>query len=162
MELPPVSNWFSVILFSCCFIGVPVVLFIGWIISGVMSNRRQESKDAQNKELRKRGVTASAVVISARKGMGRSPSGEKEILVHYEVDVQPENGPQFRQSFKHWRADRGYTAVAGQLVSEQGRKIWVTYDPNNPAQMIFEHYDEKHENIVKQQELDARGKDFKG
>ena len=149
MELPPLSNWFSVILFACCFIGIPAALFVGWLVSGVMSNRRGENKEAQNNALRKRGVTASAVIVSARKGMGRSVAGEKEIQVDYEVDVQPENGEKFRQSFKHWRADRGYTAVGGQLVSEQGRKILVTYDPNNPAQMIFEHYDEKHQGTAK-------------
>jgi hypothetical protein len=149
MGFPPLSNWVSVVLFACCFIGTPVVLLIGWLISGMMNNRHQESRDAQNNALRKRGVIASAVVISARKGVARSLSGQKEVLVDYEVDVQPENGIKFRQSFKHWREDRGYTAIAGQLVSEQGRKIWVTYDPSNPSDMIFEHYDEKHEDIVK-------------
>jgi hypothetical protein len=160
MNLPPLSNWFSLVLAGSCFIGIPALLFISWLISNVVDNRMQEKREAQNNALRKRGVTALAVVVSARKGMARSPFGRKEIRIDYEVDVQPERGTPFRQSFQYWTERRGYTAIAGQLVGEQGRKIWVTYDPNDSSQMIFEHDDKEHEKIVKEKEVDARRAEF--
>lgn len=160
MDFPPVANWFSVILLVVCFVGVPVISFIGWILSGMMDNKRQEKKEVHNNALRARGVTAPATVASARTFMSRSPTGRKEIRIDYEVDVQPEGGASFRQSFQHWEERRGYTTIAGQLVGEQGRKIWVTYDPQDPSQMIFEHDDKEHETILKEQELEARRRDF--
>lgn len=160
MDFPPVTNWFSVILLVICFVGVPAISFIGWILSGNMDNKRQEKKEAQNNALRKRGVTAPATVVSARTIMSRSPAGRKEIRIDYEVDVQPEGRTPFRQSFQHWEERRGYTAIAGQLVGEQGRRIWVSYDPNDPSQMIFEHDDKEHEAILKERELESRRLDF--
>jgi hypothetical protein len=153
-------NWFSVALGAICFIGIPALSFVGWIISGVMDNKQIEKRNAENEALRKRGVTAPAVVAFARTHMSRSPYGRKEIRIDYEVDVQPEGRTPFRQAFKHWSERRGYTAVAGQLVGEAGRKIWVTYDPNDPSQMIFEYYDEERGKIIEQQELDDRRREF--
>jgi hypothetical protein len=48
----------------------------------------------------------------------------------------------------------------GQLVGEAGKKIWVTYDPNDPSQMIFEHDDQEHEQIASEQELNERRAKF--
>lgn len=153
-------NWFSVSLGVICFIGVPVLLFIGWVISGTLDNKQQEKRGAEDDTLRKRGVTASAVVVSARKGMERSPFGRKEMRIDYEIEVQPEGGAPFSQSFQYWTERRGYTAIAGQLVGEAGRKIWVTYDPHDPSQMIFEYYDEERKKIVEQQDLEKRRFEF--
>jgi hypothetical protein len=92
--------------------------------------------------------------------MERSLFGRKERRIDYEVDVLPEGRAPFKQSFQHWTERRGYTAIMGQLVGEAGKKIWVTYDPNNPSQMIFEHYDQEHGQIVSEQELNARRAEF--
>lgn len=153
-------NWFSIVLGAFCFIGIPVLLFIGWIVSGMLDNRRQDRKSAELATLRDRGVLAPAVVVSARDGMDRNVFGRKERQIKYEVDVMPEGRAAFRQSFVHWTEKRGYTAIAGQLVGEAGRKIWVTYDPNDPNQIVFEHYDEEHAKIVEQQDLENRRREF--
>lgn len=156
MDFPSFPGMFATILGGVCVVGVPLLLFIGWIISGVMDNKQQEKREAQNGALRKRGVTAPAIIVSARTVMARSSSGRKEIRIDYEVDVEPEARAPFRQSFQHWTERRNYTAIAGNIVGEQGKKIWVTYDPNHPSHMIFEHEDSEHEEIARQQDVDAR------
>ncbi len=160
MELPPLFNWFSIVLLSVCVIGIPVLLFVGWIISGVMDNRLNDKREAQNNALRKRGVTSPAVVVSARKNMSRSPFGRKEIRIDYEVDVQPQGQPSFRQSFQNWTTKTSFTAINNQLVDEVGRRIWVTYDPNDKKQMIFEYYDSEREKILAQKEWNSRRASF--
>lgn len=134
--------------------------FLGWIVSGMLDNRRQEKKRAEIEALRQRGVLAPAVVISARDGMERNVHGRKERQIKYDVDVLPEGRASFRQAFDHWTEKRGYTAVMGQLAGEAGRKIWVTYDPNDPSQMIFEYYDEERGKIIEQQDLENRRREF--
>jgi len=160
MDFTSDINWFSIILGGFVFIGIPLLTFVGWIISGMLDNKRQEKRRVANDGLRQRGVTAQAVVISARDGMERSIYGRKERQIKYEVDVMPEGRMSFRLSFDHWTEKRGFTAVMGQLVGEVGRKIWVTFDPNDPSQMIFEHYHEEHGRIVQQQELEKRRFEF--
>lgn len=154
------ANWFSIILGGVCFIGIPLLSFIGWLISGSMDNKRMEKRSAENAALRKRGVTAPAIVLSARSTMERSLFGRKERRIDYEVNVQPAGQAPFKHSFQHWTERRGYTAVKGQLVGEAGKKIWITYDPNNPSQMIFEHDDQEHERIISEQELNERRAEF--
>lgn len=153
-------NWFSVVLGAVCFIGIPVLSFIGWVVSGMLDNKRQEKKSADLAALREHGILAPAMVISARDGMDRNVLGRKERQIKYEVDVMPEGRAAFRQSFVHWTEKRGYTAIAGQLVGEAGRKIWVTYDPNEPSRIVFEHYDEEHAKLVEQQDLENRRREF--
>lgn len=160
MDLPVFQNWFSTALAVICFIGVPALGFLGWIVSGMLDNKRQEKKRAEIEAFRQRGVMAPAIVISARDGMERNVHGRKERQIKYEVDVLPEGRASFRQAFDHWTEKRGFTAVMGQLVGEAGRRIWVTYDPNDPGRMLFEHYDEEHGKIVGEQELDARRMEF--
>ncbi|MCB0103301.1 MAG: hypothetical protein H6635_07105 [Anaerolineales bacterium] len=139
---------------------VPLITVIGWLIWGKLDDKQIEKRDAYNEVLRGRGITAPAVVVSARHTVSRSPNGRKEMRIDYEVDVQPEGRVPFRQSFQHWTAQRNYATVLGQLVGEAGRKIWVTYDPNDPSQMIFEHYDEEHSKIIEQRDLDIRRREF--
>ena len=145
-------------IFSVCIF--PLFGIIGWVIWGMLDNKQIARKDAYNDALRKRGVTAPATVVSARHTVSRSPYGRKEMRIDYEVDVQPEGRTPFRQSFKHWTAQRNYATVLGQLVGEAGRKIWVTYDPNDPSQIIFEYYDEEREKLLAHQKLEARRLEF--
>lgn len=145
-------------IFSVCIF--PLFAFIGWAVWGMLDNKKIAKNNEYNESLRKRGVTAPATVVSARHTVSRSPNGRKEMRIDYEVDVQPEGRTPFRQSFNHWRAQRNYTTVRGQLVGEAGRKIWVTFDPNEPSQMIFEHYDEDHLKIIEQKDLEQRRLEF--
>ncbi|MBI3170382.1 MAG: DUF3592 domain-containing protein [Chloroflexi bacterium] len=155
------SNGFSSIIVWIC--GAGGCFFVGlaiWIVTAILGRRKETKQQTNNDELRKRGVTAPAVVVSARKGMERNLYETHELRIDYVVDVQPEGRPSFRQSFQYWSERRGFIAIAGELVGEAGRKIWVTYDPNNPSQMIFEHYEEEHQKIIGQQELEARRLEF--
>jgi hypothetical protein len=154
------ANWFSILLGGACFVGIPLISFIGWLISGNMDNKRMEKRSAEKEALRQRGIMAPAIVLSARSTMERSVFGRKERRIDYEVDVLPDGRAPFKQSFQHWTERRGYTAVMGQLVGEAGKKIWVTYDPNDPSQMIFEHDDQEHEQIASEQELNERRAKF--
>jgi hypothetical protein len=64
------------------------------------------------------------------------------------VDVQREGHGPFRTTFEDWIRERNYTYVNMQRVDIIGRKIWVTYDPNNVSDMFFEYYDEDREKIL--------------
>lgn len=154
MELSSLLNWFSSILSGSWWI--PAILFVGWLISQLIDNRLQAKKEAQINTLRKRGVIAPAVVVSAVKGTTRSPFGREEMKIIYEVDVQPEGNSAFRTTFKTWVTKRNYTAVFNRLIDEEGRKIWVTYDPNDTKQMIFEYYDSEREEILTKRALSDR------
>jgi hypothetical protein len=155
------SNGFSSIILWVCGTGGCVIVGLAvWIVTSIIGRRKQAAQQTNHDDLRKRGVTAPAVIVSARKGMERTLYEKHELRIDYVVDVQPEGRPPFRQSFQYWSERRGFTAIAGELVGEAGRKIWVTYDPNNPSQMIFEHYDEEHQKIIEQQELETRRLEF--
>jgi len=136
---------------GCCLVGVVI-----WLATSWLGLRKSAQKIMNNEDLRKRGMTAPAVIVSARKGLAQNT----RMRIDFIVDVQPEGKPSFRQSFQHWTERRGYSAVMNELTGEAGRKIWVTYDPNNPNEMIFEYYEEDHQKMLEKQELDARRLEF--
>jgi len=136
---------------GCFFVGLVI-----WLISLLIGGRKDAKHQVDSEALRMRGVTAPAIIVSARKGMERNLYEKQELRIDYVVDVQPEGKPVFRQSFQHWSERRGFTVVFGQLAGEAGRKIWVTYDPGDPSQMIFEYYDEERQKIVERRELESR------
>lgn len=121
------------------------------------ANRRQEREHAA---LRAGGVLAPAVVVRATTHGGRSSVDGEYLKIRYTADVYPHGAAPFRAEFVHWSPRRNHTAIMGELQGEAGRQIWVTYDPANPADMIFE-YDE-HERVARAREadLDARRSAF--
>jgi hypothetical protein len=117
------------------------------------ANRKQAERDA---DLRARGVLAPAVVVSARTHMSRSNVDGRYLRIDYTADVYPNGGAPFRAEFHHWSERRGHTATMGELHGEAGKHIWVTFDPANPADMIFEYDEEQRVARAREADLDAR------
>jgi hypothetical protein len=83
----------------------------------------------------------------------------------FEVEVQPEDQPAFRATFHDsLSVSQNEYFNSGDGSKNAGRKIWITYDPNNTSQMIFEHYDSDHEYILKRsafERLERRNKEIR-
>ena len=54
------------------------------------------------------------------------------------MDVHPPQAQPFRAEFDHWSQRRGYTAIMGEIQGEAGTHVWVTFDPADPSQMLYE------------------------
>lgn len=140
-------NWLQV---ACA--GCPIVLAISWwVISSVIDGRIRDQRAAHKNALRKRGVTAPAVIVSTRRNMFtlRPPgtaSNERKLI--FEVDVQRGGHSPFRTTFQDWVQEHNYTYINMQRMDIVGRKIWVTYDSNNPSDMVFEYFDEDREKVL--------------
>ncbi|HAP75059.1 MAG TPA: hypothetical protein DCR14_03160 [Acidimicrobiaceae bacterium] len=130
------------------------------IVGGLFAKRRRRNREQQVAEIRARGVTAPAVVVRATTHASRKSSDGHEIRVNYTVDVGAPNGQVFRAEFLHWEPRRSYTAVAGELQGDAGRHIWVTYDPAQPSDMIFEYDEAQRAVLTAEAELDARRSEF--
>lgn len=133
---------------AICVIGLIVLAVIGLNLYG--SRRRNQQDQARKDEIRKKGVMAPAVVISAKNGIMRGPkNGSQKMFIKYHVEVQPEGRPVFEAEFQDWVSiGLGPSSSLGYRKEDVGRKIWVTYDPNDTSQVIFEHYDSNHNYII--------------
>lgn len=147
MEFLSNVNWLQVLCFVC-----PAGLgLFGWVASSLIDERIRGRREARKAALRKRGVTAPAVIVSARRKqfafrVPGAPSNEHKLI--FEVDVQRESHGTFRATFEDWIREHNYTYINMQRVDILGRKIWVTYDPHNPSDMFFEYYDEDREKVL--------------
>lgn len=130
--------------------------FVSTVVRG-RANRKQARKEAA---LRKRGVLAPAVVVSAHTRAKRSSVDGEFIRIDYTVDVHPDGAEPFRAEFRHWSERRGYTAIRNEIVGEAGRHIWVTYDPDDPDDMIFEYHEEERVAIEREADLEFRRGQF--
>lgn len=140
-------NWTQVVCVGC----IPALAVTWWVISSIIDGRIRDQRAARKADLRKRGVTGPAVIVSARRNMFtlRPPgtaSNERKLI--FEVDVQPEERKSFRITFQDWIHEFNFTYVNMQRMDVVGRKIWVTYDPNNPSDMVFEYFDEDREKVL--------------
>ena len=111
------------------------------------------------------GVLAPAVIISANRvlswGSGSHRGPFPSHLIDFEADVMPADAPVFRTKFRNevhrnetYR--NSYTIIGDEVISEHGRKIWVTYDPKDPSRAYLDHYDEDHEFAMKEREINGR------
>lgn len=137
--------------FAGCFalpiVSVGVVLLAIWIIRSNKAdkNKRTQKRFEQLSALRKIGVTAPAVVLSAKNGLSSGPdSGSQETMITFQLEVQPEGRAAFQSTLQDWVPGRGYRYRA----DDAGRKIWVTYDLNDANNMMFEYYDEDRKHIL--------------
>lgn len=133
-----------------------IVGFFNWLASSLWGGRARRRKAREDASLRARGVIAPATVVSASTYQARSSDHGRQIKINYTVDVRPEHGAPFRTEFAHWSARRGYTAVAGKLVGEAGKQIWVTYDPENPTDMLYEYSEEDRQRGAIEWSIDER------
>jgi hypothetical protein len=136
-------------LLGCVAIPVLVVIVIVFVVLFLWMLKRNAQKFKQQRQaqitaLRKKGVTAPAVIRSARNGVAQGPDNDQRLQVTFDVEVQPEGGSVFQTSFTDWLEISQYEAfrAGAERPKDVGRKIWVTYDPNDVRQMMFEYYDE--------------------
>lgn len=145
--------------FAIPFIGVGIVLLAIWIFrkNTVDRKKRYQQRFEQLSALRKKGVTAPALVLSAKNGLSSGPdSGSQETMITFELEVQPEGRTAFQTTLKDWVPGRGYRYRADDV----GRKIWVTYDLNDTSQMMFEYYDEDRKHILGRADFDKLQKTY--
>lgn len=138
---------------------VIAVLLAIWIIrlNKADTKKRYQKRFEQLSALRKKGVTAPAVVLSAKNGLSSGPdSGSQETMITFELEVQPEGRSAFQTTFKDWVPGRGYRYRA----DDAGRRIWVTYDLNDKSQMMFEYYDEDRKHILGRADFDKLQKKY--
>jgi hypothetical protein len=116
-----------------------VILVSIWLTRSNMrtSDAFDQARQARLNELRKRGITAPAVVVTSRVG---GKDGHT-MQVKFEIDVQPEGLPAFSAAFQDWLNAGGNFTPNRDRPEDVGKKIWVTYDPANPSEMMFEYYD---------------------
>jgi hypothetical protein len=130
-----------------------------WIIRKNTADRkiRYQKRFEQLSALRKKGVTAPAAVLSAKNGVrSGSDSGSQETLITFQLEVQPEGRTAFQSTFRDWVPGRGYR----HRTDDVGRKIWVTYDPKDTSQMMFEHYDEDRKHALGRGDFDKMQKKY--
>lgn len=106
------------------------------------------NKQTGLKELRARGVTAPATVLSAKNGIVNTGGGTRLMHMTLEVEVKPEGRPKFVTTFKDWLPVGRPFVSWGDRPEEVGKKIWVTYNPNDVNEILFEHYDKDHKHYL--------------
>lgn len=123
-----------------------IVALLFWLQHQRRVFLRQQRKDLRN-EIGRSAVMAPAVVLSARNGIVKN----RRMWVTFTVEVQPEGRPAFQATFKDWvlLQKRGFVSW-GERHEEVGQKIWVTYNVNDPTEMILEHYDVDHRVLMGQ------------
>jgi hypothetical protein len=133
-----------------CF-AAPVILFlallaVGWIIYSqkTSAKKHQSERRIQLNDLRKRGITAPATVLSAKNGIVKEAGAERLMHMTLEVDVQPEGRSKFQATFKDWISVARPFVTWGDRPEEVGQKIWVTYNLNDINEIMFDHYDKNH------------------
>jgi hypothetical protein len=151
----------SVVAVLCCFV-LPIVGFIVWSFVAPTPDNilnwmfwksvKQESDDEKEyrNDLIRRGVTAPARILSLR-GLGHTQKldgGPYKARVEYEVEVMPEGQPAFRSVLQHWLPMRDKHDTGWAIEEEQHKKIWVTYDPNNPSDIVYSHNETNHEQVL--------------
>jgi hypothetical protein len=150
-EFIPIKERFVELLslFACFAVPVLVVIVVVIVVLLIWFGKRNAKKFNQERQeqlvaLRKTGSTAPAVILSAQNGVALGPKENQRLQVTFEVEVHPDGGPAFQATFKDWLEISQYGGfVAGaSRPQDVGRKIWVTYDPNDTSRMMFEYYDE--------------------
>lgn len=151
-------------------VGVAICLVVpGFILAAVLmflKIKKNLQAQSDTRELFLTGVTDPAVVISAKNtaftggGKNRASTG---VTVTYEVEVQPASWTPFKAKVDVSLPIREED-VLGERPGETGRKIWVTYDPNDQSRIAFDHYDSNHEFAMRRkafEKLDKRDKEIR-
>ena len=130
-----------------CF-ATPVILLLallvgGWIIYSQMTGAKKYQSQRQTKlsDLRKRGITAPATILSAKNGIVKTHGSDRLMHMTLEVEVQPDGRSKFQTTFKDWLPVGRMFVSWGDRPEEVGNKIWVTYNLNDVTEMLFEYHD---------------------
>lgn len=173
-------SWQAILVYALVFL-VALIYFVPSLledIQGYLVSRQERQSSAneinkmiddisKNKEIifLDGGVLAPAVIVSANRvlswGSGSHRGPFPSHLVDFEADVMPADSPAFRTKFRNevHRSEtyrNSYAIVGNEMISEHGRKIWVTYDPKDPSRAYLDHYDDDHETAMKEREINGR------
>lgn len=158
MDFP--TSTIGVISVLCCFVAPivgPIVWWffaptpdniLNWIFWRSVKSERGEEKKYRN-DLMQRGVTVPAKVLSIR-ALGhrqKLSGGPYKALVEYDVEVMPEGQPSFQARFQYWLPLSWKNGTGEAIRQEREGNIWVTYDPNDPSQIIYDHNDKDHAQV---------------
>jgi len=135
---------------------IPLGFLLAFVVIFLVIRKNKKSNVNRN-DLRLNGITERAIVISARNNYatGTRSSGATQANVTFAVEVQPVNQPPFLAKFTELlpiSADERF--MWGERPGEAGKKVWVSYDPNNKSRMILDHYDDNHEWAMKRREFE--------
>ncbi len=160
MEFP--ISAIGIVSVLCCFV-LPIVVAIVWIFVAPtpdnILNRlfwKSLEQEADNEKkfrnaLIQRGITAPANIVSLRSlaHYRKLSGGPYRVQVEFDVEVMPGGQPSFRSVFQHWLPISGRNE-AGEAIRrlEAEPRIWVTFDPSDPSQIIFDHSDSEHEQVL--------------
>lgn len=157
-----------VIVFILVFTGFDLTDFIGGFLEKTEAegeikeiNKAIEDLSKYKEDIFLSGsMLAPAVIVSAKRVVswgGLNRRDHSWHLIDFEVDVFSEDIPPFRARFRNEIYRPSFIqANNGEMLNEHGRKIWVTYDPKNPARAYLDHYDEDHETAMKEREVNGR------
>lgn len=156
-------NGFSLVVFAGLLMLFLINLVIGVLIiyriakgNDERLRKEWEKKKAYRQAIRVGGVTAPAVIVSARRvGGGRSTH-----VIDFGVEIQSESVAPFRAEFRDEISRSNFEVSDYEMVSEIGRKIWVTYDPSDLSHIFLDHYDDDHQSVLANRELDKRRAEF--
>lgn len=125
---------------------VTLLLLLGvWILYSKTtgSKKYQQERPSKLKELRKSGVTAPAVILSAKNGIVDTLQGNRLMHMTLDVEIQPEGGAILKTTFKDWLPVGRHFVTWGDRPEEVGKRIWVTYNPNDLNEIFFEYHDKE-------------------
>jgi hypothetical protein len=125
---------------------VTLLLLLGvWILysNTTGSKKYQKERPSKLKELRKSGVTAPAFILSAKNGIVDTRRGDRLMHMTLDVEIQPEGGATLKTTFKDWLPVGRHFVTWGDRPEEVGKKIWVTYNPNDLNEIFFEYHDKE-------------------
>ena len=161
-------NWSGFGIYGCVcgFSLIALVIFV--VIANIVNKPAIDQINAKHDERIKRkiviyengGLLAPGIIISAIRvrswGDTSKRRNHKFHLIDYEVDVFPPNDAPFHTKFREEIVREGYQIKDGQMVSEHGWKIWVTYDPSDKSKAFLDHFDTEHETAMETRDLDFR------
>jgi len=165
--MPQYPAWWSFAFYGCLIVLVLILIGPGLILGIRLSKKFQQELQVERDERNKQntsifengGVLAPAVIISARKvkswGGGKN-SPPSSFVMDFEVEVTAENAEKFVTSFRNELYRDSYVMAANEMITERGKKIWVTYDPKDTSRAYLDHFDEDHESAMKEREIDIR------
>lgn len=162
-------NWIAFL----CVCGVTLPFIIGMVLlfralspvaKGINSKREIERNERDINKLSildNGGVLAPAVILSAKRvtswgGVRSNHEKDTNHLVDFDVEVSPKSGAPFLTKFREEIIPNGYQIIDNEMVSEHGKKIWVTYNPEDISKAYLDHYEEDHETEMKAHGMNLR------
>ena len=160
------GNMSNLVIYSCVCGSALVALVAFVVLANLVNKPLVEQRDAKKDERIKRkiaifdggGLLAPGVIITANRVRSWGDTSKRRNhhihLIDYEVDVFPPDDEPFSTKFREEIIREGYEIKDGLMISEHGRRIWVTDDPTDKSKAFLDHFDDEHELAMKTRESD--------